>query len=46
LARSEVRITLEEWLARIPDFELAKDTTPISGGGIVGYIQPVVFSWK
>jgi camphor 5-monooxygenase len=46
LARSEVRITLEEWLARIPDFELAKDTTPISGGGIVGYIQPVAFTWK
>jgi cytochrome P450 len=39
LARLEVRITLEEWLARIPDFELAASDIRCRGGLVGGVIS-------
>lgn len=43
LARTEVRIILEEWLARIPDFAVAG---PVSyGGGFVGTIHQLGLTW-
>jgi camphor 5-monooxygenase len=45
LARSEIRITLKEWLVRIPEFEVAQHTLPVSGGGIVGSLEPLHLTW-
>jgi len=35
LARLEIRLVTEEWLARIPDFALDPDRPPALGSGIV-----------
>lgn len=45
LARTEVRILLEEWLARIPDFRLAEGATPAYTGGIVGSVHDLHLAW-
>jgi camphor 5-monooxygenase len=45
LARAELRITLEEWLSRIPDFRLAPDATIECVGGIVGCVRAVHLTW-
>ncbi|MDQ4420327.1 cytochrome P450 [Sphingobium sp. DEHP117] len=46
LARREIRIFLEEWLARIPDFSVKPGTTPVMSSGVVSGIQrlELVFS--
>lgn len=46
LARAEVRITLEEWLARIPDFALAPDADLRFRSGIVGTVRGVAITWS
>lgn len=45
LARAEVRITLQEWLARIPEFDMAPDARITCGGGIAGYVTGVPLVW-
>ncbi len=45
LARTEIRITLEEWLARIPEFEVAPDQEIHYQGGIVGCIEALPLVW-
>lgn len=45
LARSEVAITLEEWLSRIPDFEVAPDSDLTCRPGIVGSITRLCLQW-
>lgn len=45
LARKEVAITLEEWLRRIPDFELAPDADLSPVPGIVGALKRVSLQW-
>ncbi len=45
LARAEVKITLEEWLARIPDFQLAPDADIRFRSGIVGTVKGVSVIW-
>ena len=44
LARLEMRITLEEWLARIPEFELASSDIRCRGG-VVGGLIALPLSW-
>ena len=46
LARMELRVALEEWLRRIPEFSLAEDTEVTWAGGQVRgpRVLPVVFS--
>jgi cytochrome P450 len=45
LARKEVAITLEEWLRRIPEFELAPDADLSPVPGIVGALRRVTLQW-
>lgn len=45
LARTEVIITIEEWLARIPEFSIAPGAEIVYKGGIVGCIEAVPLVW-
>lgn len=45
LARAEIRVTLEEWLRRIPEFSLAPDAEPKFRSGIVGTVRGVSLVW-
>lgn len=45
LARMEVKIVLREWLARIPEFRLARGTTLGFLNGIVGTVKPFEIEW-
>lgn len=45
LARTEVRITIEEWLARVPDFALAPAAGISFSGGIVGCVDALPLVW-
>lgn len=45
LARVEMRITLEEWLARIPEFSVPADADVRFIGGIVGSVNRAPLVW-
>jgi len=45
LARMEMRITLTEWLARIPHFEVAPGAKITMRGGIVGSMDALPLVW-
>lgn len=45
LARLELKIALEEWLARIPDFRLANGTSLSYTSGIVATVNPFELEW-
>lgn len=45
LATAELRILLEEWLARIPEFSIAPDCKVEYRGGIVGSVLPFSLAW-
>jgi cytochrome P450 len=45
LARSEMRIFLEEWLARIPDFEIDPARRPGFGAGMVNAVLHLPLVW-
>jgi cytochrome P450 len=47
LARREMQIVVEEWLARIPDFSLAESQPPIErGGGAMLALQHLYLQWN
>ncbi len=46
LARTEMRITLEEWLARIPDYELEPGVDVKMRSGIVATIVSLPLRWQ
>ncbi|KUM25694.1 cytochrome [Mesorhizobium loti] len=46
LARREIVIGLEEWLARIPTFRIKKGTAPITSGGHVFGIENLILDWS
>jgi len=46
LARREIVIGLEEWLARIPDFRIKAGTTPITYGGFVFGVEDLILDWS
>jgi cytochrome P450 len=45
LAHQELKIFLEEWLARIPAFGLAEDDPPIMAPGVVPGIERLTLTW-
>lgn len=45
LARTEIRITLEEWLKRIPEFRLAPGAEIRYKGGIAAAVEDVQLVW-
>ncbi len=45
LARMEMRIVLQEWLARIPEFRVAANSSVSFGGGVVGTVHPYILEW-
>lgn len=46
LARMEVIVTLQEWLARIPGFAMEEGATPTYHAGIVAAVENVPLVWK
>jgi cytochrome P450 len=46
LALLEIRTFLEEWLKRIPDFEISKDDPPRFGPGQVNCVSRLVLEWN
>ena len=45
LARLELRVSIEEWLARIPDFAIAPGAQVRFSGGIVGVVESLPLVW-
>ena len=45
LARREVVIGLEEWLARIGPFAIQPGTVPITHGGFVFGVNDLILAW-
>jgi cytochrome P450 len=45
LARTEVIVLLQEWLTRIPDFEVASDEPPVVRTGINGRFARLTLRW-
>jgi cytochrome P450 len=46
LAKTEVRITLQEWLSRIPDFRLSPDAKMTFFSGMVGTVGELQLVWE
>ena len=46
LARAELRVMLEEWLTRIPDFRLDPDNPPIVRTGVNGSFASLPLVWN
>ena len=46
LARMEVLVTLQEWIARIPRFALKEGAAPIYHAGIVSAVEDIPLVWK
>ncbi|AEG51164.1 Camphor 5-monooxygenase [Sphingobium chlorophenolicum L-1] len=45
LARREIRIFLQEWLSRIPDFHIKPDTKPVLATGMVNGVLRLDLCW-
>jgi cytochrome P450 len=46
LAKREIKIFLEEWLARIPDFTLSPGHKPKMSTGVVNHVEELQLSWS
>lgn len=46
LGRMEVRLVLQEWLARIPDFELVAEEPPVFVSGIASSVVSLPLRWQ
>ncbi|MEJ0045280.1 MAG: cytochrome P450 [Rhodospirillales bacterium] len=45
LAQLEIKLFLQEWLARIPDFHIKPGETPLFGTGQVNCVERLVLAW-
>jgi hypothetical protein len=39
-------IGLEEWLSRIPQFEIRHNTAPLTSGGYVFAVKNLILDWQ
>ena len=46
LARTEIRVFIEEWLKRIPDFEIKPGEKPLTATGPVNGVVSLPLAWK
>jgi cytochrome P450 len=46
LARREIVIGLEEWLARIPPFRIKEGCAPLTAGGFVFGVENLILDWS
>ena len=46
LARLEMRIFIEEWLQRIPDFDVAADEAAVLERGMVNSMRKLKLVWS
>ena len=46
LARLELRIFLEEWLARVPDFRIKPGAQPVTSSGMVNGVLSLPLTWE
>lgn len=46
LARVELRVFLDEWMRRIPDFRLVPGTQPTTAGGIILAVRSLQLEWN
>ncbi|MNP71237.1 Camphor 5-monooxygenase [compost metagenome] len=46
LARTEIKIFLQEWLKRIPDFEIKAGDQPRCASGMVNGVLHLPLQWK
>ncbi|WP_432417070.1 cytochrome P450 [Rhizobium leguminosarum] len=46
LARREIAIGIQEWLARIPTFRIKEGTVPITHGGHVFGVKNLILTWS
>jgi cytochrome P450 len=46
LARTEIKVYLQEWLARIPDFTIEPGALPIVRTGVNGSFHHLPLSWS
>ncbi|MEW6599287.1 MAG: cytochrome P450 [Pseudomonadota bacterium] len=45
LARIELKVFLEEWLRRVPDFRLAEGQAPVTRGGVILAVRALPLCW-
>jgi len=45
LAKLEIKVFLQEWLARIPDFEVKPGEPLVYGPGQVNCVERLVLTW-
>jgi len=45
LARREIKVWLQEWLPRIPEFRIKPGTVPVQGGGMVNNVNELWLQW-
>jgi len=45
LARREIKVFLEEWLKRIPDFSIKEGTVPVTASGMVNGVKQLHLVW-
>lgn len=46
LARREIQIYLEEWIAKMPEFRIAEGTGPRMSSGIINTMRDLKLEWK
>ena len=46
LTHAELEITLREWLARIPEFEIERRQEPVTQGGVLGAVLKLGLRWS
>jgi camphor 5-monooxygenase len=46
LARTEITVTLQEWLKRIPEFRVVESSKPKYRTGMINTVEGIQFEWK